>query len=76
MVLRGEALIASYTFNYSIAGQRGDWTITITSPGGVKTEDSTVERTWYPLFTEMLSDAFHAAQKKRFPDRRAEAMPS
>jgi hypothetical protein len=76
MLLKGEALIQSYTFSYSISGERGDWTVVITSPGGIKTEDTTVERTWYPLFSEMLGDAYHAAQKKRFPERRVEAMPS
>jgi hypothetical protein len=76
MVLRGEAQIQAYTFSFTVAGQCGDWTVTVTSPGGIKTEDTTIERTWFLLFSEMLGDAYHAAQKKRFPERRAEAMPS
>jgi len=76
MVLRGEAQIQSYTFGFTVAGQRGDWTVVITSAGGIKTEDTTVEKTWFLLFSEMLSEAYHAAQKKRFPERRPEAMPS
>jgi hypothetical protein len=76
MVLRGEAQIQAYTFGFTVAGQRGDWTVTITSPGGIKTEDETSERTWFPLFSELLSEAYHTAQRKRFPERRPEAMPS
>jgi len=76
MLIKGEALIQTFTFGFAISGQRGDWAIKITSPNNVVTEDATVERTWYPLFTEMLSAAYEAAQRKRFPERRSEAMPS
>ena len=76
MLLKGEALVQTYTFGFAISGERGDWTITITSPGGVTKEDATTERTWFPLFNEMLSDAYHTAQRKRFPERRTEALPS
>jgi hypothetical protein len=76
MLLKGEALIGAYTFAYAVSGKRGDWTVTITSPGGIKTEDTTVERTWHALFSEMLSESYHAAQKKRFPERRTEPMPT
>ena len=76
MLIKGEALIQTFTFGFAISGQRGDWTVAITSPGNVVTEDATVERTWYPLFTEMLAAAYENAQRKRFPERRSEAMPS
>src|SRR5262249_12964701 len=62
----GVALIGAYTFGYTVHGQRGEWKVSITSPGNITKSDETTERTWYPLFTEMLSEAYHAAQKKRF----------
>jgi hypothetical protein len=37
--------------------------------GGVVTSDETVERTWFPLFSEMLSTAFENANRRRFPER-------
>jgi hypothetical protein len=76
MLLKGEALIQTFTFGFAISGQRGDWQVSITSPGGVKTEDATVERTWFPLFNEMLRAAYEDAQRRRFPQRRTEAMPT
>jgi hypothetical protein len=77
MVLRGEALIGAYTFTYSVHGQRGQWEVSITAPGNITKSDETTERTWFPLFSEMLGEAYHAAQKKRFPERlRTEPMPT
>jgi len=76
MLLKGEALVRSYTFGFSISGERGNWEVSITSPGNITNTDETTERTWYPLFAEMLRAAFEAAQRKRFPERRSEAMPS
>jgi hypothetical protein len=76
VVVRGEVQIQTFTLGFTVAGERNNWTITVTPPNGIKIEDTTVERTWFPLFSEMLSEAYHAAQKKRFPERRPEAMPS
>jgi hypothetical protein len=76
VVVRGEVQIQSFTLGFTVAGERNNWTVVITSPGGIKTEDTTVERTWFPLFSEMLSEAYHSAQKKRFPERQVERMPS
>jgi hypothetical protein len=78
MVLRGEVLIGAYTFAYVVHGSRGDgWEVSITAPGNITKSDETTERTWFPLFSEMLAEAYHSAQKKRFPERRTtEPMPT
>ena len=47
------------------SGERGNWTVRITSPGGVTTEDETTERHWFLLFNEMLTKAFDAARRRR-----------
>jgi hypothetical protein len=70
MLIRGEALIDTITLAFTVSGQKNDWKITVTS-GGVTTEDETVERTWFLLFSEMLSTAFESANRRRFPERTA-----
>ena len=55
-------MLASLTA--SVAGAQ----VTTTS-GGITAEDETVERTWFPLFSEMLSTAFENASRRRFPER-------
>jgi hypothetical protein len=67
MLLKGEALIQSYTFAFSIYGQRNDWKITVTAPGNIVTERETGEATWFPLFSEMLADAHAAASHNKIP---------
>jgi hypothetical protein len=69
MLIKGDVLIQSITLNFSIHGKRNEWTVAITAPGGVVTEDETVEATWYPLFTELLSTAYESACRQRFPER-------
>jgi len=71
MLIKGEALIQTFTFGFSISGHRNEWRIAITSPGNITTEDETVEATWYPLFSEMLRAAFESANRRRFPERTA-----
>jgi hypothetical protein len=71
MLIKGEALIQTFTFGFSISGQRNEWRIAITAPGGVTTSDETTEKTWYPLLNEMLSAAFESANRRRFPERTA-----
>jgi hypothetical protein len=71
MLLKGEVLIESVTLNFAIHGKRNEWTVTIVAPGGITTEDETVEATWYPLFNEMLSAAYEGACRRRFPEREA-----
>ncbi|MGA7209624.1 MAG: hypothetical protein WBV76_14780 [Pseudolabrys sp.] len=69
MLIRGEALIDTITLAFTISGKRGEWSVSITAPGGVVTSDETTEKTWYPLLTEMLAAAHDAAIKRRFPGR-------
>jgi hypothetical protein len=78
MVLRGEALIGAYTLGFTVHGSRGDgWKVSITAPGNITKSDETTERTWFLLFSELLAESYHAAQKKRFPERlRTEPMPT
>ena len=48
------------------------WKLTITAPGfpgSITTEDQTSEATWHTLFSEMLSDAYEAACRRKFPER-------
>ena len=72
MLIRGDALIDTITISFTISGSRGDWKITTTS-GGIIAQDETVERTWFPLFSEMLSTAFENASRRRFPERQQQA---
>jgi hypothetical protein len=74
MYLKFEILEGTITLNGTIAGSRGDWTVRVTAPGGVVTEDRTTERTWHALFTEMTAAAFKSAHRRRFPDRTAVAV--
>lgn len=72
MLIKGEVLVGTFTFQFSVHGQRNQWALTLTAPafpGSITTEDQTTEATWYPLFTEMLSDAYEGACRKRFPGR-------
>ena len=73
MVLRGECQIDVFTFGFTIHGSRGDWKLTISAPGfpfgGVTTEHETKEPTWFLAFNEMLSDAYSAACRRKFPGR-------
>ena len=69
MLIRGEALIETITLAFTISGQRNEWSVTITQPGGIVTQDETVEATWYPLLNEMLAAAHEAAIKRQFPGR-------
>jgi hypothetical protein len=74
MYIKGEALHGTFTIGFTISGQCGDWTIRTTSPGNITKEDQTTEKTWFPLLSEMLSAAFEAANRRRFPERQSEAM--
>lgn len=69
MLIKGEALISTVTLGFAVSGERGNWKVSISAPGSVTKENETTERTWFPLFTEMLSDAYETAQRRRFPER-------
>jgi hypothetical protein len=59
------------TLSFSIHGERGAWKVTITAPGSFTKSDETTERTWYPLFAEMLASACETVYRRRFPERAA-----
>ena len=67
MVIRGEALIQSFTFAFTIHGQRNDWHLTVTAPGGAASECETQDATWFPLLNEMLAAACETASHNRIP---------
>lgn len=72
MLIKGEVLMDTFTFGFSVHGQRGGWTLVVTAPsfpGNTTSEDTTTEPTWYRLFNEMISDAYEGACRKRFPGR-------
>lgn len=69
MVIKGEALIGSFTLGFAIHGQRNDWHVSVTAPGCEATECETQESSWYSLFNEMLADGYEAAMRKRYPLR-------
>jgi hypothetical protein len=69
MLIRGEALVDTITVAFTISGQRRDWTITVTPPGGSTKEDQTVESHWHVLFGEMLADALEVVRNRRHPER-------
>ena len=74
MLIRGEALIDTITLAFTISGKRREWSVTITAPGGIMTQDETVAATWYPLLNEMLAAAFESANRRRFPERQRETV--
>ena len=47
----------THTLGFTVSGERGGWTVRITSPGGITIEDETTERHWHLLFNEMLTKA-------------------
>ena len=69
MFLKFEALIGTVTLTGSVSGKRNEWTVSITAPGGFTKTDETTEKTWFPLFSEMLAAASEAALRRRFPGR-------
>ena len=54
MFIKGEALEGTITVSFTISGKRGEWRVSITAPGGIVTEDETVEASWDQLFKELL----------------------
>ena len=71
MLIKGEALVGTVTVAFTISGQKNDWEVVVTAPGGVVTTDETVEAGPYVLFAEMLRDAVDNANRRRgIPERR------
>ena len=75
MLIQGTALMSTVTLAFSVSGKRNEWTVTVSGPGNVSRTSETVERHWAPLLDEMLLAAHDAVIRKRFPERRTQAMP-
>ena len=57
MLIKGEALIHSFTLPFSIHGQPGNWKVTVSGPQ-LHTEGETHEPSPYDLLDRMLSEGF------------------
>jgi hypothetical protein len=69
VLLKGEALIDSFTLGFAISGKRNDWKVSVTGPGDIAEEAETRAATPYELFDEMLLSVYAAAVRYRFPGR-------
>ena len=69
MLIKGEALIGTVTLAFTVSGERGNWAVSVTPPSSTTVTDETTERTWFPLFTEMLTTACETAKRKRQLER-------
>ena len=65
MLIKGEALIQTFTFGFSVHGERGAWTVTITSPDNTVTKDETTEPPMSPWFLKMLASVHENAVRRR-----------
>jgi hypothetical protein len=65
MFIKGEVLNGTITLGFTVSGERGDWKVRIISPGGHTSENESVEKTWFPLYTEMLTAAIDNARRRR-----------
>ena len=54
MFIKGEVLNGTITLGFTVSGERGDWKVRITSPGGITIEDETTERHWLSCSTKCL----------------------
>jgi hypothetical protein len=73
MLLKGEALIDSFTLGFAISGKRNEWKVTVSGPGNIAVEAETRAAEPYQLFDEMLLSVYAAAVRYRFPGRKADA---
>jgi hypothetical protein len=74
MFIKGDCLIGPHTFTFTVHGQRGEWKVTVIGPAGYSKSDETAERQWHSLFNEMLATAYENANRRRFLERRSEAV--
>jgi hypothetical protein len=68
MLLRGEALVSSFTLGFSVFGERGDWKVSVSGPSGISSENETQEESPYDLLDSMLTATFETCCR-RFPQR-------
>jgi hypothetical protein len=74
MFMRFEILTGTVTLTGSVSGERGNWTVRVTSPGGDTAKDETTERTWFPLWTELVTTASENAKRRRSSGARSEVV--
>jgi hypothetical protein len=65
MLMKGEALIGTFTLAFTVSGERGNWTVAVSGPSGETLQDETCERSWHVLFDELLAEACAAARRQR-----------
>ena len=67
MILRGEALVATFTINFTLSGDEDRWKVAVDANGVLPLEKETADNP-YLLLQAMIAAAF-AACCKRFPER-------
>jgi hypothetical protein len=65
MYMRFECLEGVTTLSGTVSGECFDWKVTVTAPGNITTEDTTGERQWFTLWSELVTAAFKNANKRR-----------
>ena len=55
---------------FSVHGERSNWTVKITGPHGLALEDQTVERAWFGLFSELLASASESVKREAVIEQR------
>ncbi len=68
MLIQGSALLHSFTVEFSLHGDDGNWKATVKAPGHLSLEREACDTTPYLLLEEMLAAAFDAC-RRNFPDR-------
>jgi len=58
---------------FTVSGERGEWVVRVTGEV-TTTENETVEKSWFPLWSEMIATAGQAIRRKRSATR-PEVMP-
>jgi len=68
VLIRGEALMHSFTLEYSAHGEAGLWDVSVKSPGCAPLQRQTYDETPYKLLDQMLTAAFESSCRV-FPER-------
>jgi hypothetical protein len=70
VLLKGEALMASYTIQFAAHGQPGEWVLNVKAPGPLTLERETKDPTPYATLDEMLTEALAACNRRPAGARR------
>jgi hypothetical protein len=65
MLLKGEALIGTFTIGFTVSGKPREWTVAVKAPANDPSECETNESTPFSLLDEMLAAAVE--QCRRIP---------